>query len=145
MLSSGCPAARGIFPHRGSNPCFLRWQVGSSPLSHQGSPRDEYFETHQYRSFCLFCLERVTLPWTVSLDTQYILNKTDVSEICMIDYSVWLHEAVSIQFIIKERHGFLCPKIEWFIELWVLFWWWCLNSCWVFDTSWMALWPTLVS
>ena len=27
-----------IFPTQGSNPCLLRWQVGSLPLSHQGSP-----------------------------------------------------------------------------------------------------------
>ena len=116
-LSSICSTACGIFPDQGSNPCFLHWQVDPSLLSQQGSPGDEYFETHHYRSFYLFCLERVTLPWAVSLDIQYILNKTDVSEICMIDFSVWLHEAVSIPFIIKERHEFSCPKIEWFIEL----------------------------
>ena len=28
-----------IFPDQGSNPCLLHWQVNSSPLSHQGSPR----------------------------------------------------------------------------------------------------------
>ena len=34
-----CLAACGIFPHQGSNPCLLHWQVNSLPLSHQGSPR----------------------------------------------------------------------------------------------------------
>ena len=29
----------GIFPDQGSNLCVLHWQVDSSPLSHQGSPR----------------------------------------------------------------------------------------------------------
>ena len=29
---------QGIFPNQGSNPHFLHWQVGSLPLSHQGSP-----------------------------------------------------------------------------------------------------------
>ena len=33
-----CPAARGIFPDQGSNPCLLHWQADSWPPSHQGSP-----------------------------------------------------------------------------------------------------------
>ena len=33
-----CPAACGIFPDQGSNPCPLHWQAESYPLSHQGSP-----------------------------------------------------------------------------------------------------------
>ena len=32
------PAACGIFPDQGLNPCLLHWQVESLPLSHQGSP-----------------------------------------------------------------------------------------------------------
>ena len=35
---SGLPfPTPGIFPTQGSNPCLLHWQVGSLPLSHQGS------------------------------------------------------------------------------------------------------------
>ena len=30
---------QGIFPCQGSNPSLLRWQAGSLPLSHQGSPK----------------------------------------------------------------------------------------------------------
>ena len=30
--------ACGIFPHQGSNPCLLQWQVYSLALSYQGSP-----------------------------------------------------------------------------------------------------------
>ena len=33
-----CLSACGIFPDQGLNPCLLPWQVGSLPLSHQGSP-----------------------------------------------------------------------------------------------------------
>ena len=33
-----CPGARGIFPDQGLNQCPLRWQAGSQPLGHQGSP-----------------------------------------------------------------------------------------------------------
>ena len=33
-----CPAACGIFPDQGSNPCPLHWQADSQPLHHQGSP-----------------------------------------------------------------------------------------------------------
>ena len=33
-----CTVARGIFSDRGSNLCFLHWQVNSLPLSHQESP-----------------------------------------------------------------------------------------------------------
>ena len=36
----GCSEACGIFLDEGLNPCFLHWQVDSSPLSHQGSPTD---------------------------------------------------------------------------------------------------------
>ena len=32
-----CPAACGIFPDQGSNPCPLHWQADSQPLRHQGS------------------------------------------------------------------------------------------------------------
>ena len=32
------PAACGIFPDQGSNPCPLHWQADSQPLCHQGSP-----------------------------------------------------------------------------------------------------------
>ena len=31
------PAARGILPDQGSNPCPLHWQADSQPLCHQGS------------------------------------------------------------------------------------------------------------
>ena len=33
-----CSTACGIFPHQGSNPCLLQWQVYSLALSYQGSP-----------------------------------------------------------------------------------------------------------
>ena len=33
-----CPTVCGVFLDQGSNPCLLRWQVVSLPLSHQGSP-----------------------------------------------------------------------------------------------------------
>ena len=33
-----CSGARGVFLDQGSNPCPLRWQVGSYPPCHQGSP-----------------------------------------------------------------------------------------------------------
>ena len=32
-----CPAACGIFPDQGSNPCPLHWKADSQPLHHQGS------------------------------------------------------------------------------------------------------------
>ena len=36
--SQACPAACGILPDQGSNPCPLHWQADSQPLRHQGSP-----------------------------------------------------------------------------------------------------------
>ena len=33
-----CSMACGIFPHQGSNPCPLHWQVHSYPLHHQRDP-----------------------------------------------------------------------------------------------------------
>ena len=40
ILALFCFAACGILPDQGCNPCLLHWQVDSSPLSHQGSPRN---------------------------------------------------------------------------------------------------------
>ena len=37
-----CSVACGIFPDQGSNPCFLHWQVDSSPLSSQESSALKY-------------------------------------------------------------------------------------------------------
>ena len=37
-FSSGEPAARGIFPDQGWDPCPLQWRVDSYPLYHQGRP-----------------------------------------------------------------------------------------------------------
>ena len=33
-----CSTAHGIFPHQGSSPCPLHWQVDSQPPDHEGSP-----------------------------------------------------------------------------------------------------------
>ena len=33
---------QGMLPTQGSNPCLLRWQADSLPLSYQGSPRGIY-------------------------------------------------------------------------------------------------------
>ena len=40
-----CPAACGIFPDQGSNPCPLHWPTDSQPLRHQGSPTLLSFDT----------------------------------------------------------------------------------------------------
>ena len=37
-----CPAACGILPDQGSNPCPLHWQADSQPLRHQGSPKGTF-------------------------------------------------------------------------------------------------------
>ena len=46
---------QGIFPTQGSNLCFLRWEAGCLPLSHQGSPE--------------FLLERKKIRLTCSLSS----------------------------------------------------------------------------
>ena len=38
VLRLRCSKARRVFPDQGLNPCPLRWQVESLPLSQQGSP-----------------------------------------------------------------------------------------------------------
>ena len=48
-----CLGACGIFPHRGSNPHPLHWQVGSQSLGRQGSP--------QLGKFCLCSVPPVLL------------------------------------------------------------------------------------
>ena len=44
--SQACPAACGILPDQGLNPCPLHWQADSQPLHHQGSP-DVYILSHR--------------------------------------------------------------------------------------------------
>ena len=39
-----CSAVCGIFLDQGTNLCLLHWQVGSLPLSHQGSPRNVFLD-----------------------------------------------------------------------------------------------------
>ena len=50
--------ARGIFPHEGSNPCFLHQQVDSLPLSHQGSPSDVFIK--EVSKHVLICLKEIS-------------------------------------------------------------------------------------
>ena len=38
----------GIFPTEGQNLCLLRWQVGSSPLSRQGKPKDKLVKNSEH-------------------------------------------------------------------------------------------------
>ena len=38
-----CSTACGVIPDQGSNPCLLRWQADSLPLSPQGSPHSYFF------------------------------------------------------------------------------------------------------
>ena len=41
-----CPAACGIFPDQGWNPCLLHWQADFLPLNHQGSPNCAFKQKH---------------------------------------------------------------------------------------------------
>ena len=41
----GCSAACAVFPGQALSPPLLRWQVGSSPLSHQAEPPTFVFLT----------------------------------------------------------------------------------------------------
>ena len=53
------PPPGGVFPTQESNRCLLHWQVGSLPLSHQGSPRGDLislktsmiFSIHDFMAF----------------------------------------------------------------------------------------------
>ena len=58
-----CPAACGIFPDQGSNPCPLHWQAASQPLRHQGSPKNKYtFNVRLRLMFLLWPLPGTVLP-----------------------------------------------------------------------------------
>ena len=50
--------ACGIFPHEGSNPCFLHQQADSLPLSHQGSPTDVFIK--EVSKHVLICLKEIS-------------------------------------------------------------------------------------
>ena len=55
-----CPAARGVFPDQGGNPCPPRWQVDSEQLDHQGSPQ----EFSQWASLG-HCFDVLGMFWTL--------------------------------------------------------------------------------
>ena len=55
-----CPAACGIFPDQGSNPCPLHWQADSQPLRHQGNP-----DLSLYVQDSLTCMCRPDIPFHV--------------------------------------------------------------------------------
>ena len=54
-----CPAACGIFPDQGSNPCPLHWQADSQPPRHQGSPKESFIFLRKHLS--CESLEQTTL------------------------------------------------------------------------------------
>ena len=64
-----CPAACGIFPDQGSNPCPLHWQADSQPLSHQGSPSGESW---WYRFISCNCAQNMHLFSWRSLSTYFV-------------------------------------------------------------------------
>ena len=62
------PAACGIFPDQEEpmlNPCPLHWQVGSSPLDHQGGSKLFGFGIEKYFLFTLQKVEPVYTPTKV--------------------------------------------------------------------------------
>ena len=62
------PAACGIFPDQEEpmlNPCPLHWQVGSSPLDHQGGSKLFGFDIEKYFLFTLQKVEPVYTPTKV--------------------------------------------------------------------------------
>ena len=61
-----CPAACGILPDQGSNPCPLHWQTDSQPLRHQGSPFLEFlFFFFKVSLFIYFLINLCILFMTV--------------------------------------------------------------------------------
>ena len=48
-----CSMVCGVFPGQGLNPCLLPWQVGSLPLSLQGSP-EQAFIVISYSTLTIF-------------------------------------------------------------------------------------------
>ena len=64
-----CPAARGIFPDQGSNPCPLHWQADSQPLRHQGSPCLAFLRKHSHQK-----IEASSSLWSLFNAVQPKLN-----------------------------------------------------------------------
>ena len=54
--------AYGVFPGQGSNPCLLRWQADSSPLSHQEGPYFLLFTFLSSLHLLLLCCPVYFLP-----------------------------------------------------------------------------------
>ena len=76
-----CSTAPGIFPAQGSNLCLLNWQVNSLPLSHKGSPKQNYDVTWCV-VFITFLLSFLDL-WVYSFHEEhfgsYFLKRTLLS------------------------------------------------------------------
>jgi len=73
-----CSAACRIFPDQGSNPCYLRWQVDSLPLSHQGSPRILIFKLSITWDF--HCMSQVlALKLNLILEVKSLLKTIKVT------------------------------------------------------------------
>ena len=53
MHGLSCSAACGIFLDQELNPCFLQWQMGSLPLSHQESPKYIPLSPRKPQEWCI--------------------------------------------------------------------------------------------
>ena len=67
-----CPKAYGIFPDQRLNLCLLHWQVGSLPLSQQGSPQDNKVMTQTF-SFSRSLTPSLVISEDAARANQYFL------------------------------------------------------------------------
>ena len=107
------PSPRDI-PDRGSNPCLLHWQMGSLPLSHQGSPICIYIYIYFFKttldsrktstSALLTMLKPLTVWITVHCK---ILQEMEIPDhlICLLRNLYARQEAT-----VRTRHG----TTDWF-------------------------------
>ena len=89
------PAAHGIFPDQGWNPCLLHWQADSLPLNLQGSPLRSYFKT-------IVCVLVAQSCPTVCNPIDCSLPGSSVHEILQARILEWV--AISCSMRLLEKH-----------------------------------------
>ena len=102
---------QGIFPSPGSNPHLLRWQMDSSPLSHQGSQRD------------ILALNKYSIPYQAFTLLLFTLVWVPGFLFCSIDFFIICCDAYIVSYFIsgnpfKLAHLSFCPILLYFLFFW---------------------------
>ena len=105
LLGFGGSAACGTFPHQGSNPGSLHWQVDSYPPRRQGSPN--YTFSAQTRELIWVSIAD-SLPWTWTM--RKAIGGHDRTQTARARFLPWAGSLLTSGFSLSEMH--LCPPLD---------------------------------